>query len=297
MRKLSENFIDNLKNGFLSPITQEVINDKDLDLQIRDNYLNIYFKGNSILKLSEAPNFKYKVDIHQKFRLGTNIPNFIKNRVDTDLFLKAVPILKANILKNTKSSLEVEYEQLIIRANNQEKRNNSEYFIVDRQYAIDNERFDLLGVYWDRNLRRRNQTIIPCLMEVKFALNTDIREAHKQLLRYYEKIQKNMAKLSQELETMFRQKLQLGIYMQDPNRLEAMKTLKVSNDLNLFQFILILVDYNPYSSLLNLEPLSTLPFSNQIKIFFSGFSMWSKNIKTVKELSREHGYKVLVRLT
>lgn len=289
MRKLSENFIDNLKNGFLSPITQGVINDKDLDLQIRDNYLNIYFKGNSLLKLSEAPNFKYKVDIHPKFLLGTNIPNFIKNRVDTDLFLKAVPILKDNILKNKKSSLEVEYEQLIIRANNQEKRNNSEYFIVDRQYAIDNERFDLLGVYWDRNLRRRNQTIMPCLMEVKFALNTDIREAHKQLLRYYEKIQKNMAKLSQELETMFRQKLQLGIYMQDPNRLEAMKTLKVSNDLNLFQFILILVDYNPYSSLLNLEPLSTLPFSNQIKIFRSGFSMWSKNIKTVKELSREHG--------
>jgi len=286
MRKLSENFIDNLKNGFLSPITQEVINDKDLDLQIRDNYLNIYFKGNSLLKLSEAPNFKYKVDIHPKFLLGTNIPNFIKNRVDTDLFLKAVPILKDNILKNKKSTLEVEYEQLIIRANNQEKRNNSEYFIVDRQYAIDNERFDLLGVCWDRNLRRKNQTIMPCLMEVKFALNTDIREAHKQLLRYYEKIQKNMAKLSQELETMFRQKLQLGIYMQDPNRLEAMKTLKVSNDLSLFQFILILVDYNPYSSLLNLEPLSTLPFSNQIKIFFSGFSMWSKNIKTVKELSR-----------
>ena len=54
MRHLSEGFISNLKHGYLSGIVQRVIEDKDLDLQIRDNYLNIYYKGNSLLKLTGA---------------------------------------------------------------------------------------------------------------------------------------------------------------------------------------------------------------------------------------------------
>jgi hypothetical protein len=40
---------------------------------------------------------------------------------------------------------------MIIRANNYKPRNNSEYFIVDRQYTVDVGRFDLTGFFWDRN--------------------------------------------------------------------------------------------------------------------------------------------------
>lgn len=42
MRKLSPTFIECLKRGFLSALTQKVIADRDLDLQIRQDYLNIY---------------------------------------------------------------------------------------------------------------------------------------------------------------------------------------------------------------------------------------------------------------
>jgi hypothetical protein len=175
----------NLKHGFLSGIAQRVKDDKDLDLQIRDNYLNIYYKGNSLLKLSEASHDRYRVDIHQKFLGGSPVPDLTCQ--DTAVvFLGRVPDLKENIIRFGSSSLELEYEQLIIRANNQERRNASEYFIVDRQYATGGkERFDLTGVFWDRNGRRRGQEVFPCLMEVKFALNTDIATVHQQLTRYY----------------------------------------------------------------------------------------------------------------
>jgi hypothetical protein len=45
MRQLSPDFITALKTGFLAGLTQAVIADKDLDLQIRNNYLNIYYKA------------------------------------------------------------------------------------------------------------------------------------------------------------------------------------------------------------------------------------------------------------
>ena len=44
MRELSESFMAALQTGFLAAITRQVIGDKDLDLHIRDGYINIYFK-------------------------------------------------------------------------------------------------------------------------------------------------------------------------------------------------------------------------------------------------------------
>jgi hypothetical protein len=38
----------------------------------------------------------------------------------------------------------LEYKQLIIRANNDERRNNSEYSIIDRQYPDPKGRFDMV---------------------------------------------------------------------------------------------------------------------------------------------------------
>jgi hypothetical protein len=53
MRKLSSTFLQCLKSGFLSPITEQVKCDHDLSLDIREGYINIYYKGNSLLKLVE----------------------------------------------------------------------------------------------------------------------------------------------------------------------------------------------------------------------------------------------------
>jgi len=50
MRGLSDNFLECLKSGFLSSITEYVKSDPDLTLDIRDAYINVYYKGNSLLK-------------------------------------------------------------------------------------------------------------------------------------------------------------------------------------------------------------------------------------------------------
>jgi len=278
MRRLSDKFFDCLKSGFLSGIIENVKQDSDLNLEIRDSYINVYYKGNSLLKLAETGSFRFKADIHEKFLRGINLPlDFTESTVPQ--FLMSIPLLKQNIIKYGKRSLEVEYEQMIIRANNFEPRNNTEYFIVDRQYAANDGRFDLTGIFWERSHRKRNQEVPVCFMEIKFALNTDIKEVHNQLLRYYECIRPHAALIAEEMQTVFRQKIELGLYQQSKERLDALKTLSFSKSIEQFQFILILVDYNPNSTMLDLRSFSALPFANQVKVFYSGFAMWQQNVK------------------
>lgn len=284
MRQLSPDFMTALKTGFLAGLTQAVIADKDLDLQIRNNYLNIYYKGNSLLRLAELTPGQYRVELHEKFKAELLLPALLVDEQTTASFLGQLPYLKENIIKYGKSSLEIEYEQLIIRANNLEPRNNSEYFILDRQYATQAGRFDLTGFVWPRNKRRRGQEVPLCFMEIKFALNPDIQEVHQQLARYYEVIKADPQALADEAEAIFKQKLELGLFKQDPARLAALQTLEFSGDIDQFQFILILVDYNPYSSHFNLAQLKQLPFAQQVKIFHSGFAMWQQNLREITQL-------------
>ena len=278
MRRLSHNFIDQLKTGFLSKILQLAIEDHDICFDIRKNYINLYFKGHSLLKLTEITPNCFSIDIHWKFIDNLHTPKVLTSFETTQQFLTAVPYLKGNIQKIHKRSLEIEYEQMIIRANNYEMRNNSEYFIIDRQYVKGDARFDLTGFYWNRDNRRKYQVVDLCLMEVKFALNQDISSIHEQLERYYQSVIANSSSIVAEASTVLAQKLDLGLFRQSQKRLEAMKTLTISEDVSTFQYILFLIDYNPHSKLFDLDKLKSLPFSDQIKIFFGGFALWQQNM-------------------
>ena len=278
MRKLSDQFIYDLKDGLLSELTHKVQADIDLDLFIRDGYINIYFKGNSILKLTERKrNGTYAVDIHPKYLQAMEISDLIDVK-STRSYVNKIPQLKDNILHHGKSSLEIEYEQMIVRANNNEKRNNSDYFIVDRQYTpTGKNQIDLMGICWP-NPRKKGDIVSPCLLEIKFALNSDIKDVDQQLNRYYQLISSNHKQISEDLQSILRQRLSLGLFSQDKNRLEALKTVEISPNLADYQIILALVDYNPRSSKLDLSKIQTLPFANQIKILYGGFGMWEENI-------------------
>lgn len=281
MRQLSNTFLICLKSGFLSSLTEYVRNDIDLNLEIREGYINIYYKGNSLLKLCEAGSLlRYKAEIDPKFLEGTQTSlDFTEDTVPQ--FIKAIPLVKENINRYGAYSKEIEYEQMIIRANNYEEHNNTEYFIVDRQYDMPEGQVDLFGIYWDRDYRRPNQEVPLCLMEVKFALNEQIQEVHEQLNRYYEAVKNKASEIAEEMEVIFQQKLKLGLYSQEQRN--TMKTLTFSRNIEKFQFILIFVDYNPNSTLLNFESIKNLPFANQVKIFNAGFGMWKQNTKPILE--------------
>jgi hypothetical protein len=118
-------------------------------------------------------------------------------------------------------------------------------------------------------------------MEIKFALNGDLQSVDEQLERYYGMVKKESAQIASEMEGIFKQKLELQLYDQEANRIQAMKTLTFSKDINDFQFLLVLVDYSENSKLLDLKKLGKLSFANQIKVFHTGFGMWQHNVHAV----------------
>ena len=280
MRKLEPDFLHAFTKGHLQSLAQRVREDKDLDLQIRENYINIYYKGHSLLKLdsnfSGESEFAKNVEALSKIKLDTP--------ATTKEFIDQIPFLKEEVIKNriktNKQNLEGEYEQLIIRANNLEKKTTSEYYIIDRQYQTSKEekanRFDLTGFYWNNESPKSNSVVPLSFLEVKFGLNQDIQNLDEQLGRYYGYVKNNINDLIQEYKVMLDQRLQLGLYNQSEEKLQALKKIKFSKDINEFYFHVVLVDYNPKSSYVVTarEKLKRLSFAKQIRIFYKGFALW-----------------------
>lgn len=283
MRILDKNFVTELKKGGLFyPIVGTVINDTSLDFEIRKGYINIYFKGNSILKLNENGSY----EIHKKFLNGTIFSNgTFSTPKDVDSYLNIIPQIKNNVVsvKSKRPTLEIEYEQLLIRSNNLNKNVNSEMFITDRQYAdtVNNSRFDLSGFFWNRKNRKRNQIVPLTFIEVKYSLNPDISSIDEQIGRYYNVVKGKTIEIATEMEHLKNLKIDLGLINQSKDRLDALKTLKISDKIGNAKFIIALIDYNPNSSLFDKNKLKALSFTNQIEIFNCGFAVWSEYLENI----------------
>lgn len=277
MRTLDKKFVTELKKGGLfHSIVDYVIDDTTLDFEIRDGYINIYFKGNSILKLNENGTF----EIHKKFQKGTNLSKLtFSSATDVNNYLHNIPLIKNNVIrvKSQRPTLEIEYEQLLIRSNNLNKNVNSEIFLTDRQYAdiINNSRFDLSGFFWSRENRKRNQTVPLTFIEIKYSLNPDISDIDKQIDKYYNAVKSNISGIASETEYLKNLKIELGLINQSKERLDALKTLKISDKIEDAKFIVALIDYNPNSSLFDKSKLKALSFNSQIEIFNCGLAIWN----------------------
>ena len=221
-RALSYGFVQKWRaGGIYNPIVKAVCEDKDLDMEFRgsdkstDEYINIYFKGNNILKLYLNGRFH----IHEYFKKGLkDIPNLLKDKESINSYLKLLPQIKHNVATHRKKSMEIEYEQLLIRANNKESRNNSEYIIVDRQYVTQKavgqersrkDRLDLVAVKWPRkNRNSKHQKGSLVIIEVKYALNPEIAKGSvEQIERYYCYLKENLQSICEEMELILHQKL------------------------------------------------------------------------------------------
>ena len=55
MRRLSSQFMNDLNTGFLAPFRDRVIADRSLCLEIREDYVNIYYRGGNLLRISKTP--------------------------------------------------------------------------------------------------------------------------------------------------------------------------------------------------------------------------------------------------
>lgn len=179
MRVLSDQFMHDLGDdgGSLNPIAQRLRLDTTLDLQTRDDYVNVYYRGGSLLKLSLVKGI-YTAKFDSKYRKDPslrlpNLPDVLKTRRDVVRWVDAFQHLKLlmDVYFSTGKGAEREAQQLIVRDNNRGKMGTAtDYFICDIEYARKGARFDLVGVHWpstgvDRKRQKGHRLV---LMELKF---------------------------------------------------------------------------------------------------------------------------------
>jgi hypothetical protein len=177
-RKLSVEFLDDLKNtnGLLYPILERIKKDHTLMLAIRDNYINIYYRGGNLLKVNKQGVNSYQPSFDDQYnKYGKTIPilpTTIKCQADAKTWVDEFPRLKEimDIYFAKYGKSEREFQQVVARENNNSViSNESEYFISDIEFADPgNARFDMLAIYWSTSQRKNGHKCRAALIEMKY---------------------------------------------------------------------------------------------------------------------------------
>ena len=258
MRKLSGQFMRDLvdSKGVLQPILTRVKVDSTLMLAIRENYINIYYRGGNILKIKEHNKSNYQASFDKQYNksglLIPDSPTEISNQNDSRSWVDSLPIRK-NIMDeyfSTQAKAEREFQQLIARENNNSAiSNESEYFITDIEVAEPNARFDIMAIRWLAAQRKNGSDCKAALIEMKYgdkalAGSTGLIKH----LRDMEKLvsnQESYVRLLETMESQFNQLDELGLLKFNKSVSDA--KVKLNPD-EKPEVIFILANHNPRST-------------------------------------------------
>lgn len=179
---LSDEFMCDLLSGFLNSLLKHVRADNTLMIAIREGYINIYYRGGNLLKLSETKAHEYSAAFDKKYASSQPLslpdsPNQVTTEAEIQQWIESFPIRKQIMdfwLTNTKQNVEREFQQLVVRENNFSPiSNNTEYFIVDIELVASEigARFDMLAFKWPSTSRRTDNVGL-ALIEMKYGDNS-----------------------------------------------------------------------------------------------------------------------------
>lgn len=155
-RGINDIFISDLKCGKLRKIFGYVKAEADLSLEIRENYINIYYKGGNLLKISQKRD-SYIFEFDTKYCINDDVKKRIKSWTRAEDFTEAnLDILKTQIdhwmakdvaerkfqheiLLNCKSIVDIEYQ---VGAGKGSYRidmvlvNNGHIVLVENKYGV-----------------------------------------------------------------------------------------------------------------------------------------------------------------
>ena len=166
-RLLSNDFIHDLTSivGILRPLLRRVHEDDTLDMHIRAEALNVYYRGVSVLKVNRKSKGLYEFFFDPKYfedgqlgsggspRRGLGGSKTIKTHEDCEQWVASLPLLKDSMdrwLTLVKSAREREAQQLFVRENTWDEAGAraTDYFVLDVEYADGVGRADVVAMRW-----------------------------------------------------------------------------------------------------------------------------------------------------
>ena len=264
-RGLSPKFVLDLRGGSLSPILDRVHADATLCLEIREETVNIYYRGGNLLRL-KPERAGYKASFDRKYdKTGllssAQVADHIVSKQDASSWVDRFPLMKqAMDLWLKKGHLEREMQQLVVRDNNFGPiANASDYFICDIEYAPPkraNEalacRFDFVAVEWLSKAGERKWTAGKRLVlgEIKYgegALTGGSGLAkHVQDVEGFVSVPGRVKAFKDEMSRVFNQKRELGLIPTCKHDLESF-----SDEPPIL--LLVLANHDPDSEILDRE--------------------------------------------
>jgi len=178
-RKLSPKFIVDLKSGVLAPLLNRIKEDQTLLLAIREDYINIYYRGGNLLKVyptNDSTSYIAEFDMNYNKKgapLAISFPYSMNNPEKIVRLVDVIPELKyrMDVYFTRSRKSEREFQQLVVRENNYSTiAGQTHYFIVDIEIAglFPGARYDMLAVRWLSHERRLSGTLVPALIEMKY---------------------------------------------------------------------------------------------------------------------------------
>jgi hypothetical protein len=267
MRVISPTFIEALKNGVLKPFLDNVKIDDALCLEIRKDYINIYYRGGNLFKITElkksSPKNRYRIhfdtnylkyceSIETRKRIESISP------FDTGVWIDNTQTIKAEMDRflSKHPKLEREFQQLVERENNASSiAAGSDYFVADIEYANQSIgcRFDMLGVKWlsqGKGIDRQDPSRATLsIIEVKYgdkALkgSAGIKKHVEDVLAFI-KNDEYRRQITDEATSLFNQKYELGLM--GKNNAPSPINIKQGSPIEL---ILLIGNHNPHALVL-----------------------------------------------
>ena len=293
-RRLSEQFLSDLKEGFLTALLERVKTDRSLCLEIREDYVNIYYRGGNLLRVSRTPDgyvafFDPEYASGDGGALSSTMPaEALRGVADVSAWLAFVPMLKLtmDIHLGRYPKEEREAQQCILRENNFGGISRAtDYYVCDIEYANAHGRFDLVAVQWPSNGATRKKTTGRrlVLIEAKYGEGAiaDPAGIHSHIIDINNFLSdaRNLQALKDEMVGVFNQK-------------RALHLINCGKDLDAFSdespmLLLALLNHDPDSSMLR-DSLDHLPPSPHAEVYlasacFMGYGLFDQAVLPLEE--------------
>ena len=311
MRGLSDDFMKDLleTDGKLHPILERVQKDHNLMLAIRDGYINIYYLGGNILRVTKRGGF-YRTFFDVKYaKPGQYVANpeeDIRNPADAQRLVACLPerkIIMNEYFAGGSKTTEQEFQQLVARENNNSSiSNETEYFVSDIEVTVPRlTRFDIVAIRWLAKDRKTGRRCTAALIEMKYG--DDALEGKAGLLEHLKDMTEFISDTKQYIDLLQTMQIQF-------NQLDKLKLLNFKRAKNLEivlydeekpeeikrpEVIFILANHNPRSPKLS-KILSNPEFDKyeQSKLFdlrfyvssFAGYGLHADNMRTLAEFRK-----------
>lgn len=295
-RQLDKGFIDDLieDKGQLRGLLDYVQADNTLDLQIRGNYINIYYRGGNVLKVSKKGNsYTFRFDPKYLNQSSASQKSLILKHKDGPEWDTYFPLAKQamDFFFSKKKKDEREFQQLVVRENNTSSvASSTDYFIIDIEYDNRSKaRFDLIAVEWPSTTshRKLSKSFRPKLVVIemkcgdKALKNSSGMKKHCDDFNAFTSDPNQVSSFKSEMLELFRQK----------RRLKLIPCLtKNKNEVQEFddeiELLLLIANHDPATSTLHAE-LRGLSHE-KVKFItsnFMGYGLYNQNIYGFDEFS------------